>query len=312
MKYEQISKRSLPILAALGLILATAVAMSAPPRGGPVELSEPELKCVPLLGTSSAGVPQKALLLQSSGTRLRAQVPAPVELAARGPRPRPVVRPAPAVRARAVVRPVPGVRVRVAPRVGLVVVPRYRPRPLVWAGAAAAVVGGAPVVAQVAPSVVAAAAEPVVVPSQESAQAKAYQVVSVADDYTLTLLIDGRQTPVRLLGVDPLLVAESEGQPGVVPEDALRFVRNLLLGEPVYLADDPQVAATDADGVRVAYVHRAPDGLLVNLEIIRQGYGLSADAYAFQHQEAFGAYQTRAQALGKGIWRGLQAARTAD
>jgi hypothetical protein len=33
---------------------------------------------VPPLGTSSAGLPQKALLLQSSGTRLRAQVPAPV------------------------------------------------------------------------------------------------------------------------------------------------------------------------------------------------------------------------------------------
>jgi hypothetical protein len=46
----------------------------------PQKLSEPELKCVPLLGTSSAGLPQKALLLQSSGTRLRAQVAAPVHL----------------------------------------------------------------------------------------------------------------------------------------------------------------------------------------------------------------------------------------
>jgi hypothetical protein len=59
--------------------LAFSVATLAPGR----ILSEPELKCVPLLGTSSAGVPQKALLLQSSGTRLRAQVPAPVRLVAR-------------------------------------------------------------------------------------------------------------------------------------------------------------------------------------------------------------------------------------
>ena len=63
---------------------------------------------------------------------------------------------------------------------------------------------------------------------------------------------------------------------------------------------------TLADGIRVAYVHRAPDGLLVNLEIIRQGYGLAAEGYTFDHQQAFAAYQTRAQQTGKGIWRGLQ------
>jgi hypothetical protein len=62
------------------------------PQNGhyPCSLSEPELKRVPLLGTSSAGVPQKALLLQSSGTRLRAQVPAPVHLVTTGDALRPL------------------------------------------------------------------------------------------------------------------------------------------------------------------------------------------------------------------------------
>jgi endonuclease YncB( thermonuclease family) len=56
----------------------------------------------------------------------------------------------------------------------------------------------------------------------------------------------------------------------------------------------------------VAYVHPAPDGLLVNLEIIRQGYGLAAEGYAFEHQETFAVYQARAQQTGKGIWHRLQ------
>ena len=191
-------------------------------------------------------------------------------------------------------------------------VPRYRPRPLVRAGTAAVILRGTQVVTQSAQPVVGVAAEPVAVPTGEFTQAKAYQVTSVADDFTLTLSIDGRQTPVRLLGVDPLLVAAAEGQPGVMPEEALQFVRNLLLGEMLYIEQDAGLATTDSDGIRVAYLHRAPDGLLVNLEIIRQGYSLAAGGYSFQHRETFAAYQTRAQQIGKGIWHGLEGTRTGN
>jgi len=276
MRCKRICRRSLPVLMALGLVLATvAAAWSAPARRG----------------------------------------------AGRGPGPAPhgarVIPPGPNPHVNPPLRTVPpyhhGATVHVGPRVGYpVVVPRYVPRPLVSAGVAAAAIGGAPVVAEANATVAAAPAEPIAVPTQEFSQAQAYQVVSVADDYTLTLLVDGQPTRVRLLGVAPPLVAEAEGQPGVLPPQALAFVRGLLLGEQVYLADDSQVATDDADGIRVAYVHRAPDGLLVNLELIRQGYGLAAEGYAFDHQQAFVAYQTRAQQTGKGIWRGLQKPAASD
>lgn len=262
MKCEQISRRSLWGLVALGLILASsAAALSAPP--------------------------------------------------ARRPAPRPGVRlhPAPyaTAHAKAVPRRYPGTRIRTVPRARYpVVVPRYRPRPVIRAGAAAVVIRGSTRVIAPAPPAVFTPAELAVVPTRKPAQAKAYQVASVSDDYGVTLMIYGKPTRVRLLGVEPPLVAPAEGQPGVLPEEALRFVRNLLVGELVYLESDPRLAASDADGVRVAYLHRAPDGLLVNLEIIRQGYGLTAEAYSFQHQDAFAAYQTRARQTGKGIWRGLE------
>lgn len=269
MKCEQTSKRSLPVLAALGLILATtAAALSAPPR----------------------------------------RVPGPRRVI--GPRARAVIVPAPGVRPRAVVKPGPNVRVRVAPRAA-VVVPGYRPRPVIRAGGAVMIYRGRRIVRPATPPMVVSPAELAVVPAREFTQAPAYQVISVGDDYLLTLSIEGKPTPVRLLGVEPLLLASAEGQPGAVPAETLLFVRNLLAGELVYLEDDPALAASDSEGIRVAYLHRAPDGLLVNLEIIRQGYGLAAEGYAFQYRDAFTAYQTRAQQIGKGIWRGLESTPTA-
>ena len=51
-------------------------------------------------------------------------------------------------------------------------------------------------------------------------------------------------------------------------KEASAFTRNLLLGEPVYLRFDTD--RTDKYGRLLAYLYRAPDGLFVNLEIVRQ------------------------------------------
>lgn len=275
MRSQEVSRRPLAIVVAFGLIVA-----SMPPA---------------LLAGPNKGRGPKPKAAARSTAR---PAPHPASLRRHGPKPR--------VRAHRRAAPTRHrkTRARVVPKAGRRgVVPRYVPRHLVRRGLPVVVYEGPEAVGPVVPSTVLTPADLAVVPSKTFAQAKAYQVVSVAEDYTVTLRIDGRQTPVRLLGVEPPLVATAEGQPGVVPDKAARFVRNLLTGELVYLDDDPHLAATDADGTRVAYLHRAPDGLLVNLEIVRQGYGLAADAYQFQYQDGFAFYQARAQATGKGIWR---------
>ena len=189
------------------------------------------------------------------------------------------------------VKVVPRPELRVVPRPGVrAVVPVYVPR----------VVVGRPRPTVVVTSVQELAVVPVKEVGEEE---EAYKVIAVDDAYTLTLLIDGRPTPVRMLGVEPPLVATSaENQSGTIPEAALHFVRNLLVGEFVYLDHDPGLAEKDADGNLIAYLYRAPDKLFVNLELIRQGYGLAAEAYSFECQEALAAYQAKAQADGKGIW----------
>ncbi|MBE9547089.1 MAG: thermonuclease family protein, partial [Proteobacteria bacterium] len=62
----------------------------------------------------------------------------------------------------------------------------------------------------------------------------------------------------------------------------------------------------DETGQAVAYLYRAPDGMLLNLEVIRQGYGLAADYYPYQHDKLFRFYQQKAQADGKGIWASVK------
>jgi endonuclease YncB( thermonuclease family) len=140
-----------------------------------------------------------------------------------------------------------------------------------------------------------------VLPAPQFAPSQAHRVVRVDDRFLVTLLINGVETPVRMVGVDPPLVADGEGMPKPT-EDARKFFQNLLAGELVYLDRDPNLAQKDAEGNLVAYLYRAPDKLLVNLELIRQGYGLVADGYKFRFEQAFIAYQQKARADRKGIW----------
>jgi micrococcal nuclease len=131
----------------------------------------------------------------------------------------------------------------------------------------------------------------------DAAAPKAYPVTAVGDDLTLTVTVDGRATPVRLLGVAEATV--TGGRPPITPR---AFLRNLLAGEFVQLVADEALEDTDAEGRRVAYVYRAPDGLLVNLELVRQGYAVTTQDYAFEHLDAFLIYQRRARADDRGLW----------
>jgi endonuclease YncB( thermonuclease family) len=131
----------------------------------------------------------------------------------------------------------------------------------------------------------------------QSTVPQACPVTAVNDDLTLTVTVDGRATPVRLVGVAEARVTGAEP-----PMTARAFLRNLLAGEFVRLAADANLDATDEEGRRAAYVYRVPDGLLVNLELIRQGYAVTARDYAFEHLDAFVIYQRRARADDRGLW----------
>ena len=106
------------------------------------------------------------------------------------------------------------------------------------------------------------------------------------DGDTIEVEQDGKPVKVRLIGVDTPETVHPSKPVEAFGKEASRFTANLLKGESVYLEFDKD--KTDKYGRTLAFVYRAPDGLFVNLEIIRQGYGHAYTKYPFddKHDEA--------------------------
>ena len=130
---------------------------------------------------------------------------------------------------------------------------------------------------------------------------EAYRVLSVVDGDTITIKYLEQSETVELLGVDTPEMAHPTKPSEFPPRGAAEFTRNLLIGESVYLRFGNE--ARDDDNRLLAYVFRAPDGLFVNLELLRQGYG---NAYKIPHEHAewFRQWEDWARHCGKGLWGG--------
>ena len=180
-------------------------------------------------------------------------------------------------------------------------IPRRRPVLVRKVGPAVIVEQGGAVIHKV-PAVTIKNAETLqAVPVRNLAKVAACKIVEVSDDCSSVVVIkDGKKTSVRLIGVAAIPAGSEAGTTGS------KFVRNLLKGEFVSLEYDSTLAQEDETGQAVAYLYRAPDGMLLNLEIIRQGYGLAADYYSYQHDKLFRFYQQKAQADGKGVWASVK------
>ncbi len=123
----------------------------------------------------------------------------------------------------------------------------------------------------------------------------AHKVLRVIDGDTVELNYNGKPTIFRLIGIDTPEPIKPFGK------EASEFMRNLLLGESVYLRFG--VERTDRYDRHLAYLYRAPDGLFVNLEIVRQGYGHTYTRFPFKYMELFQHYGNRARTAGKGLYR---------
>jgi micrococcal nuclease len=143
-------------------------------------------------------------------------------------------------------------------------------------------------------------------PSQEPTplkgfkDAKAHKVVRIIDGDTVIIDLDGKETRVRLIGVDTPETVHPRKPVEFYDKEASRFTTNLLKGESVYVEYDQQ--KQDRYGRTLAYLYRAPDGLFVNLEIVRQGYGHAYTKYPFKYLELFHRHERAAREAGRGLW----------
>jgi micrococcal nuclease len=129
-----------------------------------------------------------------------------------------------------------------------------------------------------------------------------YRVERIIDGDTVELAIDGQRVKVRLVGID---TPESHfpGRPVErYADEATEFVRGLIDGRSVYLEYDAMCDRQDSFGRTLAHLYRAPDGLWVNLEIVREGLGIVYDRFPFTYQELFQHYEDEARAAARGLW----------
>ena len=146
--------------------------------------------------------------------------------------------------------------------------------------------------------------------SEDFARDTAYPVQRVIDGDTIKIEYKGKLVSVRFIGVDtPETVHPTKPVQRFGPESSA-FTTSLLDGKRVYLRFGEELE--DKYGRLLAYVYRAPDGMFVNLEIVRQGYGHAYVKYPFEHMDLFRHYEARARQSGKGLWSEASTAAAPD
>ena len=122
-----------------------------------------------------------------------------------------------------------------------------------------------------------------------------WQVRAVKAGNLLVVRQGDDERTLRLIGTT---IPES----GTAEVDARAFAVRLLAGESVYVEQDPNWPRLDREQRTWAYVYRVPDGLFVNLELVRQGYARVSAATQFEHEALLRAYERCARQTEKGLW----------
>lgn len=129
-----------------------------------------------------------------------------------------------------------------------------------------------------------------------------FQVTKVVDGDTIWVDRSGQRVKVRLIGLntpetkDPRVGVQCYGK------EASQRATQLLEGQSVYLEPDNTQDGTDRYGRELAYVW-TPTGTLVNLAMIRDGFGheYTYDV-PYRYQRQFRAAEAEARANGRGLW----------
>jgi len=125
-------------------------------------------------------------------------------------------------------------------------------------------------------------------------------VVRASDGDTLVLAGGER---VRLIGVDTPETDHANPRVREFAAAATRFTRERAVGRSVTLRFEPG-ARRDRYGRTLAYV-TLPDGELLNLAIVREGYGFAYTRFPFALRDEFKRAEAEARRARRGLWADL-------
>ncbi len=134
-----------------------------------------------------------------------------------------------------------------------------------------------------------------------SSQPGLYRVETFVDGDTIVVDMLGKSETVRFIGVDTPETHDPRKAVQCFGKAAANFTHQLIGSKPVRLETDPENTNRDRYNRLLRYVY-LPDGLLVNSEIIKRGYGFAYTSFPFQKSEEFKKYEDTAKLAGLGLW----------
>ena len=124
------------------------------------------------------------------------------------------------------------------------------------------------------------------------------EVTSVVDGDTIDVLLDGREERVRYIGIDT--PEYNNGEAECFAEEATNANEVLVSGALVRLEADQENRDRFGRLLRYVYV----DGLLINEELVRNGYATTLTIPPnTQKKDQLAAREAEAQRLERGLWQ---------
>ena len=137
-----------------------------------------------------------------------------------------------------------------------------------------------------------------VYPQRDFSDLPIWEVAGVLGSDRIIIRQAQKQRTVKLLGIAHAVLDSDKAANSSYEPRAQEFLTNLLKGERVYVSR----LSSDAGKITSVKLFRVPDGLYVNLELIRQGYSQLDRTTVADERKLFQIYQRRAQQVGKGLW----------
>src|SRR5690606_21115102 len=110
-------------------------------------------------------------------------------------------------------------------------------------------------------------------PVNQILQPGMYHVLRAEDGDTITIAMEGREERVRLIGVDTPETQDPRKPVQCFGRAASEFTKNVVTNKSVRLEADPENTNRDRYNRLLRYVY--VDDVLLNAEIIKQGYGFA-------------------------------------
>jgi endonuclease YncB( thermonuclease family) len=121
------------------------------------------------------------------------------------------------------------------------------------------------------------------------------KVLRVVDGSTAIVLINAKETAVRLIGLDSRIKAA----------DAANCLNELIGGAQVFIEYEPDFAVGEGGPLPV-YLYRETDKLFVNLEMARRGCCLADTDRPFKYAHEFRIADKEAEKAGRGLWASIE------